>query len=50
MQPKNPFGTARPGSQASLQAWIAGPDTNSENAVVVLANYGLDQGNGGFGN
>jgi alpha-galactosidase len=51
MQPKNPFGTAQPGSQASeqLQAWIAGPDTNNQNAVVVLANYGPDQGNGGFG-
>ena len=51
MQPKNPFGTAQPGSQASeqLQAWIAGPDANNENAVVVLANYGPDQGSGGFG-
>lgn len=51
MQPKNPFGSALPGSQASeqLQAWIAGPDENNENAVVVLANYGPDQGSGGFG-
>ncbi|KAL1964963.1 hypothetical protein VTN77DRAFT_6163 [Rasamsonia byssochlamydoides] len=51
MQPKNPFNTADPGSQASsqLQAWIAGPDTNNQNAVVVLANYGPDQGQGGFG-
>ncbi len=51
MQPKNPFGTASPGSQASeqVQAWIAGPDASNENAVVVLANYGPDQGNGGFG-
>ncbi|RFU33041.1 hypothetical protein B7463_g3274, partial [Scytalidium lignicola] len=51
MQPKNPFGTTQPGSQASeqLQAWIAGPDSNNENAVVVLSNYGPDQGQGGFG-
>lgn len=51
MQPKNPFGTANPGSQASeqLQAWIAGPDTNNQNAVVVLSNYGPDLGQGGFG-
>ncbi|KAM0478871.1 hypothetical protein ACHAPX_004848 [Trichoderma viride] len=51
MQPKNPFGTASPGSQASeqLQAWIAGPDTANKNAVVVLANYGPDLGQGGFG-
>jgi alpha-galactosidase len=51
MQPKNPYGTTQPGSQAAeqLQAWIAGPDTNNQNAVVVLANYGPDQGQGGFG-
>lgn len=51
MQPKNPYGTTQPGSQASeqLQAWIAGPDSNNENAIVVLANYGPDQGEGGFG-
>jgi len=51
MQPKNPFNTADPGSQASsqLQAWIAGPDNANENAVVVLANYGPDLGQGGFG-
>jgi alpha-galactosidase len=51
MQPKNPFNTASPGSQASsqLQAWIAGPDNENENAVVVLANYGPDLGAGGFG-
>jgi alpha-galactosidase len=51
MQPKNPFDTTLPGSQASeqLQAWIAGPDSDNENAVVVLANYGPDQGQGGFG-
>jgi alpha-galactosidase len=51
MQPKNPFGSTQPGSQASeqLQAWIAGPDTSNQHAVVVLANYGPDQGQGGFG-
>ncbi|UKZ91511.1 uncharacterized protein TrAFT101_006488 [Trichoderma asperellum] len=51
MQPKNPFGTANPGSQASeqLQAWIAGPNTGNKNAVVVLANYGPDLGQGSFG-
>lgn len=51
MQPKNPFGSTQPGSQASeqLQAWIAGPDRDKKSAVVVLANYGPDQGEGGFG-
>lgn len=51
MQPKNPFGTTQPGSQAAeqLQAWIAGPDSTNQNAIVVLANYGPDQGQGGFG-
>jgi alpha-galactosidase len=51
MQPKNPLGANQPGSQTSeqIQAWIAGPDTNNQNAVVVLANYGPDQGYGGFG-
>ncbi|CRG91690.1 Alpha-galactosidase 3 [Talaromyces islandicus] len=51
MQPKNPLGADSPGAQAAqqLQAWIAGPDSNNANAVVVLANYGPDQGNGGFG-
>ncbi|OPB40654.1 GH27 protein [Trichoderma guizhouense] len=50
MQPKNPFGTSNPGSQASeqLQAWIAGPNAGNKNAVVVLANYGPDLGQGGF--
>jgi alpha-galactosidase len=46
MQPRNP-GTGRNASK-QLQAWIAGPDL-SGNAVVVLANYGPDQGQGGFG-
>ncbi|KUJ08321.1 glycoside hydrolase family 27 protein [Mollisia scopiformis] len=51
MQPKNPIGSSIPGSQASvqLQAWIAGPNNDNQNAVVVLANYGPDQGQGGFG-
>ncbi|KAK5998036.1 Alpha-galactosidase 3 [Cladobotryum mycophilum] len=46
MQPRNP-GT---GGQAAkqLQAWIAGPDASGK-AVVVLANYGPDGGQGGFG-
>lgn len=46
MQPRNP-GTGNDGSQ-QLQAWIAGPDP-SGTAVVVVANYGPDQGQGGFG-
>ncbi|KAI0840790.1 glycoside hydrolase family 27 protein [Hypoxylon sp. FL0890] len=46
MQPRNP-GTGNNGSQ-QLQAWIAGPD-RSGNAVVVIANYGPDQGQAGFG-
>jgi alpha-galactosidase len=46
MQPRNP-GTGQNASK-QLQAWIAGPDT-SGNAVVVLANYGPDQGQGGYG-
>ncbi|KAL7809592.1 glycoside hydrolase family 27 protein [Trichoderma gracile] len=51
MQPKNPFGTTSPGSQASeqLQAWVAGPNTDNKNAVVILANYGPNLGQGGFG-
>ncbi|KAI2779081.1 glycoside hydrolase family 27 protein [Daldinia loculata] len=46
MQPRNP-GTGLPGSQ-QLQAWIAGPDASGV-AVVVIANYGPDEGQGGFG-
>jgi alpha-galactosidase len=46
MQPRNP-GTGRNDSK-QLQAWIAGPD-DSGNAVVVLVNYGPDEGQGGFG-
>lgn len=46
MQPHNP-GTG--GSDAKqLQAWIAGPDASGR-AAVVIANYGPDQGQGGFG-
>ncbi|OTA63616.1 glycoside hydrolase family 27 protein [Hypoxylon sp. EC38] len=46
MQPRNP-GTGKSSSQ-QLQAWIAGPDP-SGTAVVVIVNYGPDQGQGGFG-
>ena len=46
MQPRNPK-TGRNDSK-QLQAWIAGPDA-AANAVVVLANYGPDEGQGGFG-
>jgi alpha-galactosidase len=45
MQPRNP-GTGRNDSK-QLQAWIAGPD-ESASAIVILANYGSDQGQGGF--
>ncbi|KAH8130173.1 hypothetical protein ACSS6W_005462 [Trichoderma asperelloides] len=45
MQPRNP-GTGGQDSQ-QLQAWIAGPAPNGQ-AVVVLANYGPDLGQGGF--
>ncbi|KAI1470658.1 glycoside hydrolase family 27 protein [Daldinia caldariorum] len=46
MQPRNP-GTGLPTAQ-QLQAWIAGPDASGA-AVVVIANYGPDEGQGGFG-
>ncbi|KAI2624158.1 glycoside hydrolase family 27 protein [Hypoxylon sp. NC1633] len=46
MQPRNP-GSGSNSSQ-QLQAWIGGPD-EEESAVVVLANYGPDEGQGGFG-
>lgn len=46
MQPRNP-GTGQSKSK-QLQAWIAGPDSDGQ-AVVVLANYGPDLGQGGFG-
>ncbi|KAK4498252.1 hypothetical protein PRZ48_010909 [Zasmidium cellare] len=45
MQARNP-GTGQNSSQ-QLQAWIAGPDESGD-AVVVLVNYGPDQGQGGF--
>ncbi|KAI0129755.1 family 27 glycoside hydrolase [Xylariales sp. AK1849] len=46
MQPRNP-GTGGDGAE-QLQAWIARPDTSGA-VVVVIANYGPDQGQGGFG-
>lgn len=46
MQPRNPL-TGRNDSK-QLQAWIAGPDESGSN-LVVLANYGPDQGQGGYG-
>ena len=45
MQPRNP-GSGGNGAK-QLQAWIAGPDETGA-AVVVLANYGPDAGQGGF--
>lgn len=46
MQPRNPGSGGQDSKQ--LQAWIAGPDATGK-AVIVLANYGADQGQGGFG-
>jgi alpha-galactosidase len=46
MQPRNP-GTGNNLAQ-QLQAWIAGP-TQQNQAYVLIANYGPDQGAGGFG-
>lgn len=46
MQPRNPGSGGQAAKQ--LQAWVAGPDASGR-AVVVLANYGPDQGQGGFG-
>lgn len=46
IQPRNP-GTGGQSAQ-QLQAWIAGPDSTGK-AVVVIANYGPDEGQGGFG-
>ncbi|KAK6957705.1 hypothetical protein Daesc_000493 [Daldinia eschscholtzii] len=46
MQPRNP-GSGLANSQ-QLQAWIAGPDASGA-AVVIIANYGPDEGQGGFG-
>jgi alpha-galactosidase len=45
MRPRNP-GTGNSTSQ-QLQAWIGGPDETGK-AVVLLANYGPDLGQGGF--
>jgi alpha-galactosidase len=45
MRPRNP-GTGE-GDAQQLQAWIGGPNSTG-NAVVILANYGPDQGQGGF--
>jgi alpha-galactosidase len=47
VQPRNP-GTGQGGAQ-QLQAWIAGPSPDKKEAIVILANYGPDQGHGGFG-
>ena len=46
MQPRNP-GTGSNLAQ-QLQAWIGGPSPSNE-AYVLLTNYGPDQGDGGFG-
>jgi alpha-galactosidase len=47
MQARNP-GSGRNESK-QLQAWVAGPDNEGVGrAIVVLANYGPDQGQGGF--
>ncbi|KAJ3968403.1 glycoside hydrolase superfamily [Lentinula raphanica] len=45
MRPRNP-GTGE-GDAQQLQAWIGGPD-DSGKVVVILANYGPDEGQGGF--
>ncbi|EHK42424.1 glycoside hydrolase family 27 protein [Trichoderma atroviride IMI 206040] len=47
MQPRNP----RTGNNLAqqLQAWIGGPSDNGKEAYVLIANYGPDQGSGGFG-
>ena len=46
MQPRNP-GSGK-GDAVQLQAWIAGPASDSGDVVVILANYGPDLGQGGF--
>ncbi|KAG2171935.1 hypothetical protein INT43_001411 [Umbelopsis isabellina] len=45
MQPRNPGSGSTSAQQ--LQAWVAGPDSTGV-ALAVLANYGPDQGQGGF--
>lgn len=47
MQPRNP-GTGNNLAQ-QLQAWIGGPRADGREAYVLIANYGPDQGSGGFG-
>lgn len=47
MQPRNP-GTGENSAQ-QLQAWIGGPSDDRREAYVLIANYGPDQGQGGFG-
>jgi alpha-galactosidase len=46
MQPRNPGSGKQDPKQ--MQAWISGPSPSGE-AVVLLVNYGPDQGQGGFG-
>lgn len=46
MRPRNP-GSGQ-GSAQQLQAWIAGTPSSSGTAVVLLANYGPDEGQSGF--
>lgn len=46
MQPRNP-GNGKSDPQ-QLQAWIAGPSPSKE-IIVLLTNYGKDQGSGGWG-
>ncbi|EJD48125.1 glycoside hydrolase [Auricularia subglabra TFB-10046 SS5] len=50
MQPRNPDSTPTPGGPdaSQTQAWVSGPNPEGT-AVVVLANYGPDEGSGGFG-
>lgn len=47
MQPRNP-GTGNNVAK-QLQAWIGGPSSDGSEAYVLIANYGPDQGQGGFG-
>ncbi|KAH7105540.1 glycoside hydrolase [Auriculariales sp. MPI-PUGE-AT-0066] len=50
MQPRNPDNSGNPGGPdaSQTQTWVAGPNEDGS-AVVVLANYGKDEGSGGFG-
>ena len=50
MQPRNPDSTGSAGgpNASQTQSWVSGPN-ESGTAVVVLANYGPDEGSGGFG-